>query len=253
MLRVLTLTTLFPNTNRPRLGCFVERQTLGLAAHPDVDLRIVSPVGLPPWPLSRHPHYRGSASLPAEEMWHGVPLYRPRFVHLPGMQGRFDAGAMTRSLIPLLETVRRDFAFDVIDAEYFFPDGPAAVVLGRHFGVPVSIKARGSDIHVWGRGPATAAQVTAAGQAADGLLAVSNPLKDDMVALGMPADRITVHYTGVDRGLFTAQTREQARHTIGIAGPLVICAGTLSARKGQSVLIEALKDLPDVTPRRRWP
>ena len=40
MLRVLTLSTLFPDAARPNFGVFVERQTLGLAAHPDVELSI---------------------------------------------------------------------------------------------------------------------------------------------------------------------------------------------------------------------
>ena len=31
MLRVLTLSTLFPNARQPQLGLFVERQTQGLA------------------------------------------------------------------------------------------------------------------------------------------------------------------------------------------------------------------------------
>ena len=51
MLRVLTLSTLFPDASRPNFGVFVERQTLGLAAHPDVDLRVVAPIALPPNPL----------------------------------------------------------------------------------------------------------------------------------------------------------------------------------------------------------
>src|SRR3546814_1451571 len=48
MLRVLTLATLFPDATRPNFGVFVERQTLGLAAHAGVDLRLIAPVGLPP-------------------------------------------------------------------------------------------------------------------------------------------------------------------------------------------------------------
>ena len=51
MLRVLTLSTLFPDATRRNFGVFVERQALGLAAHPDVDLRVVAPIGLPPFPL----------------------------------------------------------------------------------------------------------------------------------------------------------------------------------------------------------
>ena len=67
MLRVLTLSTLFPNAVRPTLGVFVERQTLGLAARADVELEMVAPVGLPVWPLSLHPHYAPLRTLPRQE------------------------------------------------------------------------------------------------------------------------------------------------------------------------------------------
>ena len=36
MLRVLTLSTLFPDATRPNFGVFVERQTLGLSQLPGV-------------------------------------------------------------------------------------------------------------------------------------------------------------------------------------------------------------------------
>jgi hypothetical protein len=48
MLRVLTLSTLFPNRAQPVLGPFVERQTIGLAEHPGVGLEVVAPIGVPP-------------------------------------------------------------------------------------------------------------------------------------------------------------------------------------------------------------
>ncbi|WP_010185326.1 glycosyltransferase [Sphingomonas sp. PAMC 26605] len=244
MLRVLTLSTLFPDASRPNFGVFVERQTLGLAAHPDVDLRLVAPIGMPPWPLSRHSHYAGLAALPGRETWQGLTTYRPRFTTLPGTAGRFHARALTRRLIPLLTEIRRDFAFDVIDAEFFFPDGLAAVALGRHFGVPVSIKARGADIHHWGTAPATGAQVVAAGQAADGALAVSHAMRADMIGLGMPADRIRVHHTGVDLDRFAPGDRGAGKARYGITGPLVVAVGALIPRKGHDVVIDGVAALP---------
>jgi teichuronic acid biosynthesis glycosyltransferase TuaC len=246
MLRVLTLSTLFPDATRPNFGVFVERQTLGLAAHPDVDLRVVAPVGLPPWPLTRHAHHRALAALPRRETWKSLVLERPRFLALPATQGRFHAAALTRALRPVLDRVRRDFAFDVIDASFFFPDGPAAVALGRRYGVPVSIKARGADIHHWGRAPATAAQVRAAGLAANGLLAVGAAMADDMVALGLPRPR--VHHTGVDLARFApAADRGAAKAALGVAGPLVVSVGALIPRKGHEVVIDAVARLPGVT------
>ena len=246
MRRVLTLSTLFPDATRPRFGLFVELQTRGLAAHPDVELQVVAPVGIPP--LGQfHPRYRALAALPAVEMWNGLTVYRPRFTHIPGTGGRYDSGAVVRAVEPVLRRLRKTFGFDIIDAEFFFPDGPAAIELGRIFDVPVSIKARGADIHFWGKNPATVAQVVAAGQAADGMLAVSNALKADMVALGMPADRITVHYTGIDRTLFFVRDRAVAKVALGITGPLLVSVGALIDRKGHATVISALMRVPDAT------
>ncbi|GGA47237.1 glycosyltransferase [Sphingomonas psychrolutea] len=247
MLRVLTLSTLFPDASRPNFGVFVERQTLGLAAHPEVELRLVAPVGMPPWPLNAHAQYAGLARLPTRETWKGLDTHRPRFTTLPGTGGRFHAGALTQRLIPLLTEIRRDFAFDAIDAEFFFPDGPAAIALGRHFGVPVSIKARGADIHYWGSAPATAHRVIAAGQAANGVLAVSAAMRADMAALGIPANTIRVHHTGVDLDRFAPRDRVAAKAVYGVTGSLIVSLGALIPRKGHHFVIEALASLPDAT------
>lgn len=245
MLRVLTLATLFPDAARPNFGVFVERQTLGLAARDGVALQVVAPRGLPPFPLDRMASYRTLAAQPERERWKDVTVHRPRFLNLPGTQGRWHAAMLVRALVPLLTRIRRDFPFDVIDAEFFFPDGPAAVALGRHFGVPVSIKARGADIHHWGTAPATAEQVIAAGRAAHGLLAVSAAMADDMAALGIP--RPAVHRTGIDRALFHPRDREGAKAALGVAGPLVVSIGALIPRKGHDLVIDAVAALPGVT------
>lgn len=246
MLRVLTLSSLFPDASRPNFGVFVEQQTLGLAGHPDVELKLVAPLGLPPWPLSRRGHYAPLAALPRHENWKGIETWRPRFLNLPGTGGRFHAAMLERTLAPLLARLRQDFAFDVIDASFFFPDGPAAIALGRRFGVPVSIKARGADIHYWGRTPATAGQVAAAGRAADGVLAVSQAMKADIAALGIPADRIRVHHTGVDLTRFAPRDQAAAKAALGVAGPLVVSVGALIPRKGHDIVIEAVATLPGV-------
>ena len=247
MIRILTLSTLFPDVSRPVFGPFVERQTTCLAAHPDVQLRVVAPIGIPPWPLSHSRRYRALRDVAPFEQWRGLDVYRPCFSHIPATAGRFDGAALSRALMPLLTKIRQDFAFDVIDAEFFFPDGPAAILLGQAFDVPVSIKARGSDIHYWGNNPATRQHVLDAGQAADGMLAVSAALKRDMIALGMPEGRIAVHYTGVDLDMFKPGNRAKSKQQRGISGPLISCIGGLIERKGQSLLLDALTRLPGAT------
>jgi glycosyltransferase involved in cell wall biosynthesis len=247
MLRVLTLSTLFPSRVQPTLGVFVERQTLGLAALDDVEVELVSPVGLPPWPLSLHPHYAARAGLPLRERWKGLQAHRPRFPVVPRLGERRSAKAMAAALLPFLRRLRERFAFDVIDAEFFWPDGPAAMHLSRALGVPFSVKARGADIQYWGSRPGIGDQIVEAGRAAGGLLAVSAALRDVMAGLGMPADRIRVHRTGVDLERFAPVDRASAKQSLGVPGPLIVTAGALIPRKGQRFVIEALERLPDAT------
>lgn len=247
MLRVLTLSTLFPDTTRPTFGIFVERQTLGLAALPEVEVEVVAPIGLPPGALARHPRWRALGHLPAQEPWKDLLVHRPRFPVVPGI-GALNPAAMARALLPLLRRIRERFRFDILDAQFFFPDGPAAIRLGDALGVPVSIKARGADIHHWGRQWLTRGEVRRAGQAAAGLLAVSAALKADMVGLGLPEARIHVHYTGVDLARFhPIDDRIAAKAALGVRGPLLLAVGGLIARKGHALVIEAMTRLPDAT------
>ena len=248
MLRVLTLSTLFPDRTRPGFGSFVERQTRALAAHPDVDLKVVAPFAVPPGALAlRHRYYREIGRLPARECWNSLDVFRPRFPTLPMVGGRINPRSIWWTLRPLLAAIRRDFPFDVIDAEFLYPDGPAAVWLGKRFGVPVSIKARGSDVHLWGGKPGCRRMILEAGRAAQGMLAVSAALRDDIIAMGLPGDRIKVHYTGVDQVMFSPRDRASAKAALGIAGPLVVSAGNLIALKGQALVIEAVRRLPGVS------
>jgi glycosyltransferase involved in cell wall biosynthesis len=247
MLRVLTLSTLYPDPSRPNFGPFVELQTRGLEAHSEVELQVMAPRGIPPFIGRFHSKYRALAALPYWELRHNISVSRPIFSHIPGIGGRFDAKILSRNLIDTFRDHFGTFPVDVIDAEFFWPDGPAAIALGKALDLPVSIKARGADIHYWGKNPATAAQVIAAGQAADGLLAVSSALKADMVALGMPEDRITVHYTGIDRTCFHVRDRAVAKAALGVSGPLIVSVGALVERKGHGIVIDALKAVPDAT------
>lgn len=247
MLRVLTLATLFPDASRPTFGSFVERQTLTLAARDDVELQVVAPIGVPPWPFRNHKRYRPFAVVPKREEWKGVIVHRPRFTLIPKIGGPLAPGAIARSARPLLRAIRESFAFDVIDAEFFYPDGPAAMRLAKDFAVPFSVKARGADIHYWGSKPGCAGQMLDAGREAGGLLAVSAALKADMVGLGMAADKVAVHYTGIDKELFRPVDRAAEKARLGITGPLIVTVGALIPRKGQQLVVEALRDIPDAT------
>lgn len=248
-LRILSIATLFPDATRPNFGIFVERSLSALARQPGIDLTVVAPVGLPPWPLSLHPRYAALRTLPRQENWHGLTVLRPRFTLIPKVGARLNAAAISRAILRLARSLHGKIDFDVIDAQYFHPDGPAAHRIAATLGLPFSIKARGSDISVWARRNDAAPAIFAAAHAADGLLAVGEAIKADMVAIGLPADKIHVHYTGLDAAKFHPQDRAKARAEWGLPAdaPVLLTVGALIERKGQGKVIAAMAMLPPGT------
>ena len=245
-LRVLSLSTLYPNALTPNFGVFVERQMAAVEALGDVDLVMVNPIGLPPFPLSLHPRYRALRGLAKVEQRDGVNVLRPRFTLLPGTGGRFNARLECAGVMPLVRKLHAAAPFDVVDAQFFYPDGPAAVRIARELGLPCSIKARGADVHFWGQAPGTTEQVRAAAQGASGLLAVSGGLADELVGLGADPAKITIHRTGLDRAVFRPLDRAGSRAKLGLPAdaPVLACVGALIERKSQGIAIEALTKVP---------
>ncbi|WP_257543329.1 glycosyltransferase [Sphingopyxis sp. DBS4] len=242
-LRILSIATLFPDAARPTFGLFVEKSLRALAAQPGIDLTVVAPVGLPPFPLSLHGRYRALRDLPRTEQWNGITVHRPRFALIPRYGARFNPAQVARAVLSAV----RGQTFDVIDAEFFYPDGPAAMQVAEALDRPFSVKARGADISYFGHDPATRAAVLNAADRAAGLLAVSDSMRRDMDAIGIDAAKVAVHYTGIDTARFHPGDRAAARAALGMDdAPVLATVGALIPRKGQALVIEALPDLPGV-------
>ena len=188
---------------------------------------------------------RLAGELPFEEDWKGIRVAHPRLRSLPGPGGRLNPALLVRCALPVLRRWRSSgFDFDVIDAEFFYPDGPAAAHLAAIFDAPFSIKARGSDIHYWGARPECRRQILQAAAAANGLLAVSESLRQDMIAMGMQAEKIRVHYTGVDLDHFRPMDRQTGKAALGVSTRLVVSLGALIPRKGHDIVVNAIANLP---------
>ncbi|MDZ7589013.1 MAG: glycosyltransferase [Parasphingorhabdus sp.] len=241
------LATLFPNSARPNFGIFVERQWAEIARSGGCDFTIVNPIGLPPGPLRRLSGYRDLAALPDEECWHGLAVNRPRFNIIPKFGGSRNPAAIVRAVLPLARRLHAERPFDAIHAEFLYPDAPAAMHLADALDIPFTAKARGADVHYWGKRRGCAAQLLAAGDAAAGLLAVSDALAEDLAALGIAREKIAVHYTGLDARKFHPRDRDRARSQLGLSASVILSVGALIPRKRHDLLIAALPRLPQAT------
>jgi len=80
---------------------------------------------------------------------------------------------------------------------------------------------------------------------ADAVTTPSHALAEEVTALGVPADRVTVIPNGVDHTRFYPRDRGQARLRLGVDhdSPLVVFAGRITVHKGA---VDLAKAWPDV-------
>ncbi len=81
----------------------------------------------------------------------------------------------------------------------------------------------------------------------DGVIAVAEALKADLVALGSPAEKIRVLRNGVDLAMFRPIDRAAARNSLNVDGAVLASVGSLIARKGHDIAIGTLAHLPEAT------
>jgi teichuronic acid biosynthesis glycosyltransferase TuaC len=245
-LRILSLSTLHPSAAAPNFGRFVKLSLDAAETDDAVEIVRICPNGLPPWPLAQlHPRYRAFAALPKQD----DGIYRPRFTIFPGLKPARNPAAIARAVLPLAQRLHAENPFDVVDAQFFWPDGPAAMRIAKALNLPFSAKARGADIHYWTTVAGCREQIIETAQKTAGLLAVSEAIKADIAELGVDPEKILVHRTGIDRSLFSvaSEPRADLRQRIDLPwqGPLLVTVGALIPRKGQIFAIEALTHIPD--------
>lgn len=252
MLRLLTFTTLFPSSAQPNHGIFVENRLRHLLEDAPVAATVISPSW---WFPSTHPRFgvwARHAAVPRREERRGLVVHHPRAITVPRL-GMYTAPyalyhAARRCLRRL---VAEGLEFDAIDAHYLYPDGVAALFLAREFARPLAITARGSDVTELPDHAIPRRQIARAIAGADALIAVSGGLRDRLVELGAPPDKVTVLRNGIDTAQFHPGPwpgfgdRAAARAKLGFTRPTLISVGGLIPRKRHDMTIAAMALLPE--------
>lgn len=252
-MKLLTFTSLYPNEAMPGHGVFVANRLQHLVANGQVSATVIAPVPwfprTAPFTHERFGRFGRFARVPAREVRDGIEILHPRYFTVPALGALFVPLAMALAArTTIAARVNAGETFDAIDAHYFFPDGVAAALLGRWFGLPVVITARGSDINQIAQHPVAKPMVMWAARQAARLITVSRALRDALVAMGIDGEKVEVLRNGVDTERFVPIDRAAARRQLGVdaAGPTIVSVGRLVKPKGHDLVIEALTQLPGV-------
>lgn len=240
--KLIVFSSLFPSGVRPNAGVFIRERMFRVGEH--LPLVVVSPV---PWfPLQGlirrfKPNYRPS---PAKlETQNGFQVYYPRFLAVPGLFRTLDGLSMALCCWPLLRRLKRD-GHNLIDAHFAYPDGYAAMRLGRWLDLPVTITLRGTEVPMAESAPHRKLMLAALAGASQ-VFAVADSLKQHMAALGADESKIMVVGNGVDTAVFHPLDKAEARRALDIPEDALALAtvGGLVERKGFHRVIELLPEL----------
>jgi glycosyltransferase involved in cell wall biosynthesis len=191
--------------------------------------------------------YAQFASIPRREERHGIDIRHPRFLRIPKVGMSVAPLLMAVALRRELERWNLKLPFDLIDAHYFYPDGVAAVLLGKWLNKPVVITARGTDINLIPKYRLPRRWILWAAGRCAGMIAVSDALRGRMVEIGVDADKVTTLRNGVDLELFCPlPDRSRIRSDLGMNRFTLLSVGHLIERKGHHLVMEALRHLPEV-------
>jgi glycogen(starch) synthase len=195
-----------------------------------------------------------TAASPPEEtvdglLFHRTPAATGLFSKLPVLKEWALMGATTTRL----EQVAREVKPDVIHAHSPALNGLPALRVGRRLGIPVVYEVRafwedaavdlGTTTEGSARYRATRALETHVLRGADRVTCICEGLRADIVARGIPADRVTVIPNAVDLEHFSDPQPPDAalQKKLGLTGRKVIgFIGSFYAYEGLSLLLDAL-------------
>ncbi len=242
-MKVLVVTTLYPNPEEPGKATFLRDRVCAVAAQPDVEVEVVAPVPYFPRVFARWapPRWAKFARVPEVETRDGLRVHHPRYLVTPRVGMRHYGRWLERGAGRCVARIAERFAFDLVDGHYLYPDAWAAVRIARRFGVPAVVSARGTDTHTYGELPAIRPKIAEAVRGAAAVITVSADLARRVGEIA-PGVEPTVIPNGVDTVRFDRIPKAEARARLGLEPDRTwfVTVGRLTPVKGHEVLLAGI-------------
>jgi glycosyltransferase involved in cell wall biosynthesis len=246
VIRLLLVSTLYPNSAQPRHGIFVETRLCHLLASGGIAATVIAPVPWFPFSSRRFPEYSRYRTIPAVEKRHGVEIHHPRYLVIPRVGMLLTPFFMAISVFLAARQLRRKGVdYDIVDGHYYYPDGVAIALIARYLAKPFLVTARGTDINLIPAYELPRRLILWAADRAAASITVCKALKDRMVEIGAADEKIHVLRNGVDLEKFRPLVRAELRDEFGLSRITLLSVGHLIERKGHNLVIDALSYLPD--------
>ena len=219
-----------------------------------------------------------TGSLPTRELWRGIEIHRPLHIDvsdsLPdviaedirkwGRGIHFFSKLLVYNYLTaskmVNELVRNEgFLFDIVIAHDWL-SAMGGIAIKRELGLPFAFHVHSTEKgRTMGNGSEVVSNIEMrAAQTADMIVTVSNAMKDELIGLGFPAEKIRVIYNGVDpekysRSQVSQEKVQEIRQLYGLKDDdlMVLFFGRLVSVKGVDKLIAAMTHVLQKIPNAR--
>jgi len=238
---ILAISHLFPHIKEPRYGIFAARQLSGLRRL-GADITVIVPRVWCPAVLRHFEKWREHDHTTSLCKFEDLETIAIPYIRPPGnWYNRWAGLAAFLAMKKKAEQLHRQHKFEIIYATDIFPDGDAAVRLGRYLHVPAACLAIGVDVNVTARSSKRIyrrfAQVTTS---LDGILACGQSVAEGIRAVA--SEEPLCVYGVLDLEEFSpVQDKKPVRTELGLPfdRTIVLYAGYLARRKGVYELLDA--------------
>jgi len=243
-LKIAVITQYFPTSEQPWAGHSAYQTLRWLAQWNEVKVF---------YPAVRYPKQLTPATglktrLDVSYRPEGVDVEYIPYPALPGVSRPLNGWVASSRLLPHV----REFGPEIVLNYVVYPDGHAALRVGKALGVPVVVTAIGSDLNRI-PDPLCGALTRKTLRESDAVITVSGDLRKTAILLGADEAKSHAILNGCDTSVFFNRDKGEARAALGIdpSEEVVAYVGRMDVRKGLRELIGAMASLHERRPRLR--
>jgi len=237
-MKVLVITNLFPNRTAQHVAMFNKQQIVELANH--CDLKVIAPIAY--FPLIKSLKESHSwRDVPARDVIDGIEVFYPRYLVTPKIGRALYGFTFLSPVKKLVKEITKGFNFDVIYGTWAYPDGFASALIAKSLDKPLVLKVHGTDINELAKSYLRGKLIKFALKEAKTVLAVSDALKQAVIGLGIPEEKVYLLPNGLDTDKFSPMPKLQQRGRVNLPkdNQVILFIGNLKPVKGLTYLLGA--------------
>ncbi|RJQ23914.1 glycosyltransferase family 4 protein [Candidatus Parcubacteria bacterium] len=236
---VVIVTNLFPNPQEKTKGQFIFQLVEHLKEK--TIITVISPI--PFFPkinfFKNIPLYKFS-QIPSIEKQKGYDVHFCRHLVFPKL-GFLTPFFLFFPLLLKVLKIQKDSPISILNAHWIFPDGVACSFIGKFLQIPTILSARGCDVNLYPKLFGRYSQIKKALLRSSAVTAVCDDLKNQIITLGIPEEKIETIPNGINLNNFRPLDKKHCRKQLNAekSGNILLFIGSLDEVKATHYLIRA--------------